>query len=86
MSGEKVSLEIENKTGIAPIFVTSEMEIYPLDPLAVEPFSNGMTIRREIYEVTDESSLEEECSWESGTRTCIPATGLKLHTSDEFKK
>lgn len=86
LSGEQVSLEVENKQWIAPIFVTSEMDIYPLDPLAVKPFSNGMTIKREIYEVTDESQLEEKCTWDNWSRNCVPAKGLKLHTGDEFKK
>jgi uncharacterized protein YfaS (alpha-2-macroglobulin family) len=84
LSGAEVPIYMRNATGNATVFSKSNIEIYPINPLAIEPHSSRMTAERVIYEVTDETQLEDECSWDTGSRVCTPAAGLKLHVSDTF--
>ncbi|MDR1945176.1 MAG: hypothetical protein LBQ59_03770 [Candidatus Peribacteria bacterium] len=45
------------------IYVDYIIHQYPEDKTLVEPYSNGMTIKREIFEVLDENLLSK-CSEE----------------------
>lgn len=86
LDGKNIPLNIKNTDGSATLFAQSDILISPLDPLKVSPYSQGMKVERQIYEVTDESKLSEECRYENNTYTCIPAAWLKLHVWNEFQK
>jgi len=85
LKDRKIDLHIENIKW-NPIFVTSSIEVYPRDILKVPMYSNGIKIKREIYEVVDDTKLEEKCSWETWNRICKLPAWLKLHTGNIFKK
>lgn len=87
LTDQVTPLTLKNTSGNATIFATADIEVHPLDPLKVKPYSNGMQVRREIYEVIDDTKLEEECAWdEARGYYCLPAAGLKLFTGNTFKK
>ena len=87
LADQVTPLTLKNTSGNATIFATADIEVHPLDPLKVKPYSNGMQVTREIYEVIDDTKLEEECSWdEARGYYCLPAAGLKIFTGNTFKK
>jgi len=85
LENNKVDLQIENLEW-NPIFVEANIISYPLDVKKVPEYSNKVNITREIFEVINDSKLENRCkrvySWEA----CVNDDWLKLHTSDIFKK
>jgi hypothetical protein len=68
--------------------VTAKLISYPTDILKVTPYSNGLNLKREIYEVVDSKKLEECNTYyyydEETKGKCESA--LTLHTGDIFKK
>ncbi len=74
-----VGLGVKNISG-GTLFVSANIKNYPLDALKVKPFSDGVSLKRNIYEVVDSSNISETCRWNNGNRTCSEASGLKLHT------
>ena len=85
LNGSDVNLEIENKTNPS-IFVSAILKSYPQDKLKVKPYSNWVSIKREIYEVVDDTKLNNRCTWISWNYECNNSDWLKLHTSDVFEK
>ncbi len=92
LEDNSVALSVENVSW-DPLFVTALIEEYPIDPLKVQAHSNGVEIKRTIYEVTDESDIEEKCEWIYGETPrskskyeCTQPKWLTLHQWDTFKK
>jgi hypothetical protein len=46
------------------------LKIYPKDKTKIKEYSNNMSVKREIYEVIDESDTEKKCDWIKGNYTC----------------
>lgn len=55
-SWDNLSLSVWNNSE-NKIFVDFVLKEYPLDVTKIEPYSNGMTVRRDIYKVKDENLL-----------------------------
>lgn len=85
LTGDFVNLSVKNVSG-ATLFASANIQSYPLDPLKITPFSDGVKLSRKVYEVVDSSNISETCRWKNGNRTCSEAAGLKLHSGNEFKK
>lgn len=81
----QVGLKLQNVSG-APLFANANIKEYPLDALKVPSFSDGVKLKRSIYEVVDSSDVSETCRWNNGNRTCTEASGLKIHSGNTFKK
>ncbi|MDD3794035.1 MAG: alpha-2-macroglobulin family protein [Candidatus Gracilibacteria bacterium] len=55
-SGDNLNLSVGNNSE-NKIFVDFVLKEYPLDVTKIEPYTNGMTVKREIYKVKDENLL-----------------------------
>ena len=81
-----VALNLSNTQGQASIFAQLDIRIVPLDPLKVAPYAQGMKVQRNIYEVTDETKIADECDYSGPNYGCRPGKGLTLHQGNTFKK
>ncbi|MDD2871769.1 MAG: alpha-2-macroglobulin family protein, partial [Candidatus Gracilibacteria bacterium] len=76
---------ISNNSGDR-VFVDVTMNIMPADKTKVKAYSNGITVKRDIYEVIDEDDITPKCDWKNDKYVCTEPKGFKLVDGKEFKK
>ncbi|MDP2090984.1 MAG: alpha-2-macroglobulin family protein [Candidatus Gracilibacteria bacterium] len=67
------------------LYTDITIEVFPEDKTKIRTYSNGLTVKREIYEVIDENDIADKCDWVNDQYVCVKPKGFKLVDGNEYK-